>query len=333
MYDAEEWRDITNSRDRKKMQNRLAQRRRRMRERIKTTGGASGENSIHARTTSLDSATTTVEDAEPLSPLNRSSNVSVPQELNLDLFVDPSFPEGTSIGTSDPWENFAEHPAGDFNLDESLDYMASAKSPGIQCAPLAPLNESTCPSLQRAQQGIPRLEGTFSNKSNHSKDINDYCVRFTHIFRAMDAAGFTTFDQMATEYYTAEFTPSSAAYNIQRQSRLRHLRHFLADVDSAARSWGIRERRGWAEEIVHAAEDIHIEEYRVVMKNLRSGALHVIPNDLHDMAAQKSFFQEQLPDLWALFSRIVDASGLEQSQSSRKVLSAMQLLLGYSHAP
>ncbi|KAF2112273.1 hypothetical protein BDV96DRAFT_634036 [Lophiotrema nucula] len=318
--DAVEWRDISDSKDRKKMQNRLAQRRKRERERTKKS-----EGSVQSRTISVDRDNATTELIELSPTQERSSDYPAPHELNFDFNVDTNFFGGDSVSTFDRPGN---NPTATTDLNQTFELVPPRTpiSPDIGWSPLPSLDESGNTSFQDAQQRISRLRRTVPSLETRLKDADNDDIRFSHIFKAMSAVGFSTFDQMAIRYYTAGFAPLSAAYDSQRQSRVRNLRCFLSEVTSATRSWGVRERRGWAEGIVHAAEEIHAAEVQDLLKKLKDGALRNNSTDMDDTAAQKAFFQEQLPDLWALFNRIVTASGLEQSHSSRIVLSALQAL-------
>ncbi|KAF2245313.1 hypothetical protein BU26DRAFT_578078 [Trematosphaeria pertusa] len=194
-----------------------------------------------------------------------------------------------------------------------------------------PKDRSSVPEeakMEDVQQRIYKLRNALPNSMGRSNDSNDDCARFSHIFKAMKAAGFSTFDQMAASYYTANFARSSAAYDMQRQSRIRNLRSFLSTIKSEAKSWGTRERRGWTEEIIDAAEELHAEEVQKLLKGMKTGSIRDVRQNGNSTAAQKAFFQEELPDLWSLFSQIVAASGLEQPYSSKIVLSALQVLIG-----
>lgn len=255
-------------------------------------------------------------------------------DLDLDALVDPNlFPQH---GSPEPYP----FPMSDFNT-----FMASSNPSPASHHQAKSINEGyiTPDSIsQSSRQGFPSAEG-LQDAHNRIARLRENLagppiqptatqtdgVRFNHIFKAMTAAGFNNFDEMAAAYYTTDFVRSSAAYDMQRQSRLRHLRSFLSSVKSNAHSWGARERRGWTEEIVAAAEEFLTIEVQRLLEALRNGNVEGMKEMESSPQAQAAFFQELLPDLWSLLTQIVATSGLEQPYSSKVVLSAVQVLIGY----
>jgi hypothetical protein len=180
---------------------------------------------------------------------------------------------------------------------------------------------------ERLQKHNHRPRNTQPESEAQLNDSNDDSAKFDHILSAMKAVGFSSFDQMAASYYTASFPRSSAAYDMQRQSRIRHLRNFLASVKSDTNSWTVRERRGWLEEIIEEAEDLHKDEVHKLLDGMADGSIEDITGTKMDLGSRKAFYQEHLPDLWSLLSRVVAASGLEQPYSTKMVLVALQVLI------
>ncbi|KAF2648523.1 hypothetical protein K491DRAFT_557642, partial [Lophiostoma macrostomum CBS 122681] len=146
---------------------------------------------------------------------------------------------------------------------------------------------------------------------------------FSLIFKAMKASGFPTFDQMATTYYTGNFARSSATHEMQRRSRIRHLRVLLIAIKTKSKSWGPREQRAWTEEVIDAGEEIHATEVRRLLVRMRDDEMDDMMTQRNNLDLQEDFFQEHLPDLWALLNQIAATSGLEQPYASRVVLSAL----------
>jgi hypothetical protein len=153
---------------------------------------------------------------------------------------------------------------------------------------------------------------------------------FSSIFKAMRTSGFSTFDQMATAYYTGRFERSSATHEMQRRSRTRHLRALLSAIKTKSKSWPPREQRAWSEEVIDAAEEIHATEVRRLLIRMRDDETEDMISQRNNLDMQEVFFQEHLPDLWTLLNLVATTSGLEQPHASRVVLSAMHLLLGYA---
>lgn len=85
--------------------------------------------------------------------------------------------------------------------------------------------------------------------------------RFECIMEQVDAAGFESFDAMATAYYTQAFGESSALADEQRLSRNRRLPKVLSVVySSAAGGWSDWERKGFEDEILRTAESVLTNE-------------------------------------------------------------------------
>ncbi|KAF2441063.1 hypothetical protein P171DRAFT_88193 [Karstenula rhodostoma CBS 690.94] len=290
--DADAWRDVSDSQDRKKIQNRLAQRRRQ---------GAMEEGT----TTQLPSLTMSESSRSPQSPLQAATmdqaghdqwtmqdgdRFFMSPDLELDALVDPSlFPHNSPESYPFPMADFNAFMASSNPSPASHQQAKSIAEGYITPSSISQGSVQGFPSaegLRDAQKRISRLRENLAGPPIQATSSQADGVRFNHIFKAMTAAGFMNFDEMATAYYTTDFARSSAAYDMQRQSRLRHLRSFLSSVKANTIQWGARERRGWTEEIL-------------------------------------------LPDLWSLLTQIVATSGLEQPYSSKVVLSAVQVLIGF----
>jgi hypothetical protein len=109
-----------------------------------------------------------------------------------------------------------------------------------------------------------------SNKSPPLSPTSSITLRFRRIFEAMEAAGFETFDDMASDYYTVLFPESDPAHNAQRCSRTQHLGRFLAKLKSSAMEWEQKEKQGWIQEIVGSAENLYVQEVRMAAKRAKT---------------------------------------------------------------
>lgn len=254
-------------------------------------------------------------------------------DLDLDALVDPSlFPNNSPDSYPFPMPDFNNFMASSNPSPASHHQAKSIAESYVTPSSISQASIQTFPSaegLQDAHKRIARMRENLAGPPIQPTSNQADGVRFNHIFKAMTAAGFNNFDEMATAYYTTDFARSSAAYDMQRQSRLRHLRSFLSSVKSNAQSWGARERRGWTEEIVAAAEEFLTIEVQRLLEAMRSGNVDGMKEMESSPQAQAAFFQELLPDLWSLLTQIVATSGLEQPYSSKVVLSAVQVLIGF----
>jgi len=257
-------------------------------------------------------------------------------DLDLDAIVDPAlFPNGSPDTYPFAMSDF-NHFMASSNPSPASHHPALVKAEGyITPESMSQTPQHAYPSaegLRDAHQRISKLRENLAGPAIQATPTQADGVRFNHIFKAMTAAGFNNFDEMAAAYYTTDFARSSQAYDMQRQSRLRHLRTFLSTVKSDAHSWGARERRGWTEEIVAAAEEFLTDEVQRLLEAMRNGNVEGMKEMENSPQVQAAFFQELLPDLWSLLTQIVATSGLEQPYSSKVVLSAVQVLIGFGPA-
>lgn len=84
--------------------------------------------------------------------------------------------------------------------------------------------------------------------------------RFECIMSQVEAAGFDSFDSMASAYYTQTFNQSSSLAHEQRLSRKRGLPQVITDVHNVTNQWSDWERNGFQEEILKTAESMLTSE-------------------------------------------------------------------------
>lgn len=125
----------------------------------------------------------------------------------------------------------------------SLSCLPNPKSQNIQSPILAPSDLQTSDSFI-----VNKNETPSADQSLHD--------RFQVMLDAVDAAGFCSFDEMATEYYTAKLGKNSPFHSTQTLSRIRHLKGFLHALNNSARTWSDRELWGYTEEILQNARTI-----------------------------------------------------------------------------
>ena len=104
----------------------------------------------------------------------------------------------------------------------------------------------------------PPYEATRERRSSEDKD--NTTVRFEALLQDVKSAGFKTFDEAVTTYYTYKFQAFSAPDLAQKASRGRRLRQVLSDIEESAADWTFWEARGYKEKILQAAEVIYVEE-------------------------------------------------------------------------
>lgn len=94
--------------------------------------------------------------------------------------------------------------------------------------------------------------------------------RFEGIMLQVEAAGFESFDDLVTAYYSNTFGDASLLATEQHLSRNRRLPKVIADVFRATSQWTPWERRGFHEEILKTAEGMLIAEGSAVWASLLS---------------------------------------------------------------
>jgi hypothetical protein len=84
--------------------------------------------------------------------------------------------------------------------------------------------------------------------------------RFEGVMRQVEAAGFDSFDDLVSAYYSGSFTDPSPMANEQRLSRNRRLPNVIANISKAANDWTAWERRGYQDEILKTSEAVVLSE-------------------------------------------------------------------------
>ncbi|KAH9985519.1 hypothetical protein F4779DRAFT_318009 [Xylariaceae sp. FL0662B] len=102
---------------------------------------------------------------------------------------------------------------------------------------------------------------------NHSElEMESLESQFERVLSVVEEAGFDSIDSMTTAYYTAKFSELSVIRPMQLASRNRRLRTLLSTLQQAHKSWSVRERSAYREEITRGAEDIYSAELRELHK-------------------------------------------------------------------
>jgi hypothetical protein len=162
--------------------------------------------------------------------------------------------------------------------------------------------------------------------------------RFACIMGQVEAAGFESFDAMASAYYTQTFAQSSSLTHEQRLSRKRGLPQVLSDVHTATGQWSDWERNGFQEEILKIAETMLTSEGGNARQQLANkvDALLEAQNAGNAAAAgeavlsMKRTIQEQVSKHSIAF--FVKTSRPHESAPANKRLPASQLV-GSVHGP
>ncbi|KAF8846582.1 hypothetical protein BDZ45DRAFT_734152 [Acephala macrosclerotiorum] len=102
------------------------------------------------------------------------------------------------------------------------------------------------------QLGYPKLKAKLTSLSTEK--------RFEYLHHCLSIAGFGTFDSMASQYYTTDFSHESIMSSQQRASRQRQLPQLLMDLRQHVKTWTQWEAHGYCDEIIRSAESIIASE-------------------------------------------------------------------------
>ncbi|CZS88189.1 uncharacterized protein RCO7_01152 [Rhynchosporium graminicola] len=125
-----------------------------------------------------------------------------------------------------------------------------------------PINTSGFPTVGSRNLGLqsPPEEptDTTSNSSPGSSPHSEH--RFGVILAAVEAAGFSSLDEMAMEYYTATIPEESPFRSTQSLSRSRQLKDLLQVLDSSSTQWSGQENKDYRGGISKSAQAIFAQE-------------------------------------------------------------------------
>lgn len=176
----------------------------------------------------------------------------------------PGYPHGSNegmdfaatYGAAPPVDMWKNDPAVKMQQQEPSpvnSYMHGmtngSASSSMSAAPAPPPTSAAATEAAATAAGCLR-----TRKPSHSAGLDE---RFECIMEQVEAAGYDSFDSMATAYYTQNFAESSPLADEQRLSRNRRLPHVISDVyGAAATGWSEWERKGLQDEILRTAESM-----------------------------------------------------------------------------
>ncbi len=165
-------------------------------------------------------------------------------------------PEIGNVGPAAPTNDHADGMEFTFTsppdprLGEPLGHRMQPTPPAIDGAGFSHIPRSTAAPMDPAM--IPTSHPSIPLVHGHAPRSTS--ERVEGILEHVQAAGFESFDELVTAYYSGTFQPTSSMANEQRLSRNRRLPKVLADIFHAADLWSPWERRGLSEEILNTAE-------------------------------------------------------------------------------
>ncbi|KAL7924394.1 hypothetical protein ACQKWADRAFT_286625 [Trichoderma austrokoningii] len=222
---------------------------------------------------------------------------------------------------------------GDRSSDESSDLGSSSSGSSVTGITLYESQDKhLAKMLQICGNGEQRLK---------DRSLED---RFEFMRACASVAGFHSIDDMAKQYYTAEFSHDSVMSREQRNSRHSQLPQLLSKLRKNVKTWTQWEAHRYQYEIIKSAQSliraersecpatqhIYIEALEDLEKALAVGLAHNLgESDLRPKAFRKlsKVFQDTSPKLWNLVETLVNMDEtLTQKQRTYTSLSIMLLL-------
>lgn len=164
--------------------------------------------------------------------------------------------------------------AGDIEpcFDGSLDAFSGLRSPygdmPIRLEELSMLNGTRSQSQpnENIANSYSASSSVLASPSAPPADSRSVESRIGIILEKVRAEGFSDFDSVLQEYYTATLSKLSIE---QRMSRNRRLPSTIAELSRSAQDWGEWERRGLQEVLVRSSEAVLLNELRHFRQNSR----------------------------------------------------------------
>ncbi|KXS95025.1 hypothetical protein AC578_135 [Pseudocercospora eumusae] len=190
-----------------------------------------------------------------------------------------------------------------------------------------PIHSTQEPERQHTTDGISSSRtlsavlGASLHPGSRAISVED---RVSQIVAQVRAAGYCDLDSAWHEYYTAALPTGSALSIEQRLSRNRRLPGVIASLSRSAQSWSAWERTGLEEQLVHSAEAVLINECRSFRHSVnyrRCQQACVDGEEFEDDAL--SIFQEQLPNLTALITCLTSNDSVRSPAKAKRLMAAI----------
>ncbi|MCJ1245652.1 hypothetical protein MMC30_002856 [Trapelia coarctata] len=148
--------------------------------------------------------------------------------------------------------------------------------------------------------------------------------------------GFSSVDDLAAQFWTADLRDRPSLADAQRLSRRRGLPRMLAELRKNSDDWTSWEAQGYHDEVVHAAEAVLDDECRrflVAGRSLSGSSSRPQEEETHDL---KRMFQEELPNLYAILDALCATSLPDddivsgENDRSKAIVNAIDSLLQFT---
>ncbi|KAJ5087524.1 hypothetical protein N7456_011140 [Penicillium angulare] len=200
------------------------------------------------------------------------------------------------------------------------------------------LNETTS-SESKSNIGIGRMDSSQTiqtiSTSPNSVSTMSLSEKLEYILECANEVGISNFDSLATAYYSETPSDSSSVAYEQRISRNRRLPSVISDIFQSANSWSEWERRGLQEEILKQTESMLVSEGGKTHMAFLSGVntladanngVGVLSKEQATLEMKRTI-QNELPNLWAMMMALVgDSRPSWQPDRSNTALAAVILL-------
>jgi hypothetical protein len=180
-------------------------------------------------------------------------------------------------------------------------------------------------SYHSPDKNLVKILQSYGN-SEHQLKTQSLEDRFEFMRLCASIAGFHSIDDMAKQYYTADFNHDSAVSREQRNSRHSRLPQLLSKVRKSAKTWTPWEAHRYQSEIIKSAQSLIRAERRDhhTTENIYLEALTDLEKALAVGLAHNSEENDLIPKAFRRLSKVFQdtVSGLNPLTLTANVLSA-----------
>ncbi|KAK2486128.1 hypothetical protein H9L39_00055 [Fusarium oxysporum f. sp. albedinis] len=169
--------------------------------------------------------------------------------------------------------------AQDSSVNRGFTYTSARRgieppTPSLLMTPTTEINEILAvPDVSRRSSSHPMSDAAELDDPATPPCSWNMERKIAYIVECAKTLGFRDFDSVVTTYYTRSFEVMSRAHDMQRVSRIRGLGSVLRTIDASAEAWPHHESQIYQAEIFKAAEHLYRAEFQ---RAIDSGALMVL---------------------------------------------------------
>ncbi|PCD44608.1 hypothetical protein AU210_000065 [Fusarium oxysporum f. sp. radicis-cucumerinum] len=212
--------------------------------------------------------------------------------------------------------------AQDSSVNRGFTYTSARRgieppTPSLLMTPTTEINEILAvPDVSRRSSSHPMSDAAELDDPATPPCSWNMERKIAYIVECAKTLGFRDFDSVVTTYYTRSFEVMSRAHDMQRVSRIRGLGSVLRTIDASAEAWPHHESQIYQAEIFKAAEHLYRAEFQ---RAIDSGTLMVLEERQRlkedemnrpavKLTSHKSELLSQLPNLWTFLLELSECN-------------------------